>query len=349
MLNVSAVRENMPVTREWVYLNTGEGGLLPGRSARSMTSFIRSRTTSGTEGRIPDYQKRVRRHAAQMLNAVDLFRIIATRHQADSIHFLLKCIRWKNNGTILCQNSELIATHCPRGVACVQLPTPVTAESLLEEIDENTQLVFVSSIDLNTGSMLPLRQLSKITHDVGALFMVDASYTAGAATLDMQDEIDILISEGNRWLLCPDEICFVYSTFKHAYFKPNNQIRSIEHGQDLSPQALPLAGSYHSLRWLAEQEIESIQAHINLLKTQLIAGIAESDFDLVSPRDHQDITPMVYFKHQNIEVQKIRDSLRGQKIVSGAFNGCNVLSLHLFNTPLEIDRTLDALSEILLT
>ena len=69
---------------------------------------------------------------------------------------------------------------------------------------KNTRLCVVTSVSNVFGNILPLKKLSDIAHENGALFFVDGAQGAGVVTLDMKAMgIDCLCVPGHKGLLGP--------------------------------------------------------------------------------------------------------------------------------------------------
>lgn len=80
------------------------------------------------------------------------------------------------------------------------------AEKTLQSFDEafrpDTKLVAVSGASNVFGIKLPIRELAKMAHEHGALFMLDAAQTAGSTEYNMErDEIDFLCAPAHKGLL----------------------------------------------------------------------------------------------------------------------------------------------------
>jgi cysteine desulfurase family protein len=70
--------------------------------------------------------------------------------------------------------------------------------------DEKTKVVVVNHISNLTGNVNDIKAISKITHKVGAILIVDGSQSAGTRTVDVKDlGIDIYCFTGHKSLLGP--------------------------------------------------------------------------------------------------------------------------------------------------
>ncbi len=80
--------------------------------------------------------------------------------------------------------------------------TEGTLQSFREAFKPNTKLVAVSGASNVFGIKLPIKELAKIAHDHGALFMLDAAQTAGSVDYKMErDGIDFICAPAHKGLL----------------------------------------------------------------------------------------------------------------------------------------------------
>ena len=73
--------------------------------------------------------------------------------------------------------------------------------------DRSTTLVVAAHVDAATGVLLATAPLAARTHDMGALLLLDAAWSAGAVPLDAPGTgADIVLVDGHRWLLGPEGV-----------------------------------------------------------------------------------------------------------------------------------------------
>ncbi|MDO4294786.1 MAG: aminotransferase class V-fold PLP-dependent enzyme [bacterium] len=86
----------------------------------------------------------------------------------------------------------------------VRMRGELDLEALLAAIRPDVKVVCVTHASNLTGNVNPLRLIGERCRKVGALFLVDASQTAGVFPIDMQrDCIDVLCFTGHKGLLGP--------------------------------------------------------------------------------------------------------------------------------------------------
>jgi selenocysteine lyase/cysteine desulfurase len=125
-------------------------------------------------------------------------------------------------------------------------------------INRRTRVVAISDVDYHSGFRNDLASISRLAHEAGALFVVDASQSLGALSLDaISMGIDALIAVGYKWLMSPHGISVLYvSEQAQAEISPTMPGRySVEGGwetDDYALEWLPTAQRYQggALNWI---------------------------------------------------------------------------------------------------
>ena len=95
-----------------------------------------------------------------------------------------------------------------RGVEVAHAPCDGHAFLDMDELERlvtpGTRLVAVTHASNVTGNLVDVARVAEVAHAAGALCLVDASQTAGAAPLDMREEgIDVVCFTGHKGLMGP--------------------------------------------------------------------------------------------------------------------------------------------------
>ncbi len=99
---------------------------------------------------------------------------------------------------------ELIVLRSPDGVS-------VPLELFEGAVDERTALVATSHVFFTSGAIQPIQELARLTHDRGALLLVDGYQATGQIPVDVGAlEVDFYCSGGLKWLLGGSGIAFLY-------------------------------------------------------------------------------------------------------------------------------------------
>jgi len=96
-----------------------------------------------------------------------------------------------------------------RGVATARgaMALEVAPEGAEELLQRGIGLLVLPHVDERSGAVLPVSELSRLTHQAGALVILDASASAGAISVDpLALEVDAVAFSAHRWLLGPEGV-----------------------------------------------------------------------------------------------------------------------------------------------
>ncbi len=171
----------------------------------------------------------VRAYFAELINA-DAAQIAIVPSVSYGFSSVLNNTQAKPNG-----NSITIKDEFPSGYFALEkwcrhngndliIAQPTNAESLgsswnkniLEQINEQTSVVLLSSVHWMNGLKFDLEKIGKKCKEVGAKFLVDGTQSVGALEMDIKKyHIDALVCAGYKWLLGPYSMALTY--FSEAY------------------------------------------------------------------------------------------------------------------------------------
>jgi cysteine desulfurase / selenocysteine lyase len=154
----------------------------------------------------------------------------------------------------------------------------------------NTRLVVMTGASNVVGTLLPVAEVARAAHTVGAFFLLDAAQTAGVVPLNMgQQGIDLLAFTGHKGLQGPPG---TGGLVIGQEMDPTQLLPIIRGGTgsnsafEEQPGALPdklesgtlnsvgLAGLGASVRYVLERGLERIRAHEMELSGMLHAGLS---------------------------------------------------------------------------
>ncbi|SFU75515.1 cysteine desulfurase [Pustulibacterium marinum] len=159
--------------------------------------------------------KKSRKEIAELIGA-ETNEIIFTSGATESINIAIKGIAdsYQNKGkhiiTVSTEHSAVLDT-CKylesKGFEITYLPVKsdgtISLEKLKETLRDDTILVSVMYVNNETGVIQPIKQISQLTHSVGAIFMTDATQAVGKIDIDVDDlGIDLLSMSGHKIYAC---------------------------------------------------------------------------------------------------------------------------------------------------
>lgn len=152
----------------------------------------------------------------------------------------------------------------------------------------NTKAIVSTHASNLTGNPVDLRAVGKIAHEHGLLLVADASQTAGALPIDMEDmQIDILCTTGHKGLMGPQGtgcLCLRGGVEIRPFKVGGSGVQSYNRRQ---PEEMPVrleAGTLNghgifglsaALDFIRETGLGKIHAHEIRLMRRFLAGLAE--------------------------------------------------------------------------
>lgn len=160
------------------------------------------------------------------------------------------------------QGVEVLRTGCKSGRARGLLDT----EALYSTIRSGVKAVICTHASNLTGNVLDIREIGRRCREAGAVFIVDASQTAGVIPISMKEDfIDILCFTGHKGLMGPQGtggICLRKGIFLEPLLTGGSGIQTFSETHPAKmPEALEagtlnghgIAGLRAALVWIKEQ------------------------------------------------------------------------------------------------
>jgi cysteine desulfurase / selenocysteine lyase len=246
-------------------------------------------------------------------------------------------------------------------------PGLLTPGQLTAEIGPRTRLAAVTWVDSFTGRTLDLDGLGEVCRRAGVLLIVNASQALGARPVDVAaTPVDAVVSCGYKWLCGPYGTGFAWLGRdlldrlhpQQAYWlamqagRGLDQMRGTAVRDDLGVRAFDVfcpAAFTTTLPWIAALQLfldaglPAIADHDQRLAERLLSGLDPSQYDLISPRSGPARSTLVVLARRDGRTQARHRRLAEAGVDAACREGNLRLSVHLFNTPAEIDRALDLL------
>ncbi|MFK3979530.1 aminotransferase class V-fold PLP-dependent enzyme [Micromonospora sp. NPDC050397] len=234
-------------------------------------------------------------------------------------------------------------------------------EELLRRIDERTLLVCVPHASYSSGATLDLERLVKHAHDVGALVIVDAFQTVGVMPLDVTAlGVDFVLGGSHKWM-CGVGTAFLYArpdllpSLEPAAtgWQAGNRAMTFQPSTGWAPDMRRLGGgtpfpltslvSQVGLDLLTGVGIDTIRAHSLACTERVITRAGEAGIPVVSPTDSHRRGGVVCLDVPDGEAVKRRLAERNMIC---SWRGYLRIGPHIYNTLDEIDEFMDTLTEV---
>ncbi|MHA1448619.1 MAG: aminotransferase class V-fold PLP-dependent enzyme [Candidatus Hodarchaeales archaeon] len=390
---LSTERNGMPI----VYLDSACMSLKPKQVIEVMNRYYTENTACA--GRSPhkfsievtEAYEEARHKLGNFINAKEAAEIVWTKNTTEGVNIVMQGMDWKDGDVIIsdsaAHNSNLIPwiNRSAKGtVKHVLMPVGVDGKFDIEKFEElmsanKVKLVSFCHTSNVTGVTIPAKDICKIVHDHGSLFMLDAAQSVPHRPVDVQDiGVDFiagsmhkalgptgtgflygkydLLDEINSLILGGETVQDVVYPDKVKYSNPPNKF---EAGlQDYAG----IIGVGAAVDYLSKIGMENIEKYEHELAEKLIKGLLDMSIDgfkLIGPPDSNRCA-LAAFYIQDIHSHDLAILMDEKNIFlragfhcthgfhhSHGLHGTLRPSGYLYNTIEEIKFFLDSLEEII--
>lgn len=367
-MDVKALRELFPVTKNYAFLNNAAESPLNVRFRNKLEDYLD--TAAKAPQNKPAIRNDVRIKLSELLGGQpDEYALVTSTGTGLSI--VAAGYNWRPRDNAVVPSDEHWNNTFPwqalqkKGIDVRFVPVDddnrIDPEKLASLTDQNTKIVAVSAVRFNSGFRSDLKKLSAIAHDKGALFMVDGIQGAGVVPMNVDTEnIDILCSAGFKWLLGMPGTGFLYvnknvqdliTPVLPGMFAADNFSKELDYYGDARRfETGSIAYSlFHAwtagLELVLEVGVDNIYKRVLLLTDRIIAGLQQREIEIVTPIDHiSERSAILMFTMGSPDANKaLYEKLLSKNIVVTLRGGLIRISPSFYNTEEEIDRFLEAL------
>lgn len=216
-------RDEFPIFRDRIYLNTCSLGALGDRTRRKVAEFLdlwQARGASawydvwwaGLSELRARYGKVVGAKQEEIALAPSVSAALAA--VSESLDYSRR-----NKVIVTALDFPTVAYQWlakrPRGIEVVLVESPdgvaVPVEAIARAVDDRTALVATSHVYFTSGAIQDIRAVAEAAHARGALCLIDAYQSVGQVPVDVgASGVDFLVAGGLKWLLGGTGIVFLY-------------------------------------------------------------------------------------------------------------------------------------------
>ena len=381
-MNVKILEESttrhyeFPITNQKVFLAHAAASPLPRRVSSAMTQYLSVASSEGQwEYLYANVEEETRRYAARMIGA-----------QADEIAFVSSTsmglsmvasgILWQKGDNVIIADGDFPSNIYPwlnlqsRGVKVKFIPKhqdgAVTLEDVMNQVDDNTRLVSLSTVNYITGYRINVPEIGQHLREKGILFCVDAIQSLGAIPIDTT-YVDFLAAGAHKWLLGPLGIGILYvkecnigkltpvlAGWKSVQASKNylsydlcflNSAKCMEPG---GINITGIVGLHAALGLLLEMGIDEIASRLAGFRKVIKSTLCEKGYDLIGPSEADLSSGITSFCTQTHDITILRQELDNKGFVVSLrenFDGrkCIRISPHFYNSTDEITLFLNEL------
>jgi L-cysteine/cystine lyase len=221
LIDLDAIRRQLPVLRQTAYLNTGTAGPWPTPVVRAIgAALVREAELGRASPRgLPDFPPTLRATRDRLASWVgaDPDEMAVTGSTTIGVNIVVSGLEWQAGDEVVTSSIEHRGVIVPlqrlaarRGmrirVAEVGAGAPETALAAIQaELNERTRLVALSHVSFSTGACLPIAEIGRAAHAVGARVLIDGAQAVGALPVDVRTlDVDYYAFPGQKWLCGPE-------------------------------------------------------------------------------------------------------------------------------------------------
>jgi cysteine desulfurase family protein len=314
-------------------------------------------------------------------------RLTFSYNATDSLNMILQGLSEKGDhviATMLEHNSVLRPLYCmeQQGIIDVTyLPFDasgyVVPDDVRKAIRPKTKFLVCTHSSNVIGTIQPLAEIGKICKELGVIFVVDGSQSAGAIPVDMQAcNIDVYIFTGHKCLMGPTGI-------GGSYVREGVHIRQTRYGGTGVRSAYPahleeypyrleagtlnllgIAGLNAGIKWILAKGMDNLHRQEMLLWDKLRLALEDiDDIVIYCATGTENQNPVLSFNIRGFEAADVgtmldvdyniacRTGLQcapklHERLNTTDIHGTVRLSLGAFNTDADIDTTINAIKDI---
>ena len=239
-------------------------------------------------------------------------------------------------------------------------------DDIIESMDNNTGVLCISHVEYGTGQRFDLEKLCFAAHEKGALFIVDATQSAGAVPIDLSTcPIDAVVSGAYKWLCGPFGAAVMYLAphLQHTLEPGLVGFRSHKNIWDLNAVRLEYpksarrfefstmaygcaAGLAKSIEFLVQIGIENIFKYNLFLADILVDGLRKRNANITSYPSNKYRSSIVTAGFDGTDLSQIILELKDAKVYLSKRGNALRFSPHLYNKRDDIEKALDHLDRI---
>jgi selenocysteine lyase/cysteine desulfurase len=367
----TALRDEMPVTRRWAYLDHAAVAPIPRGACQAMVDWAADIVANG-EVNEPRWNRRVeevRQLAAKLIDA-DPPDIAFVKNTSEGIGIIAEGFPWQAGDNVVSAAEEYPANVYPwmnlarRGVELRRIASRgprIEMDDLCAAIDARTRLVTLSMVEYASGFRHDLDAIAELCRARGVHLFVDAIQGLGVVPLSVrQTPVDFLAADGHKWMLGPQGAGLLYVRRERIDLLHPIGIgwNSVVGARDFSRTEFKLKP--HAGRWesgtLNVADITALGASLDLLigigidqvyerVIQLTDYLCEqappAGLKLFSSRRHSDQSGIVSFECPTHDPRALVRRCQDAGIVINQRAGRIRVSPHCYNTQDELDRFVD--------
>lgn len=377
------IRDQMPATAKYAYLNTGTFGPLPRVTIEAMRAYQEEELNEGRivptgYPRAGEAKEKARTAVARVFGCSP-DNVALTRHTTDGMNIGINGINWQPGDELIISDLEHPGGQVPAYNVARRYGVVIRLARLgdgsgdvvgaIERlISPRTRMIVVSHLTWNTGAVLPMAEIVEMAHRHHVLVAVDAAQSAGSLPLNLPETgVDVYAGPGQKWLCGPEGTGAVYISdaaldviqptvvgyasmgggMEHqgGYFIPGHGAKRFEVGGMNAPAVL---GQATSVEFICDTVgLEWAYNRIAELGQYAWNKLAKTDgVTVITPKDR--MAGLVCFSVEGMEPPDLTAKLFEHGVIIRYIGSplCARVSTGFYNNEEDIDRLVAAIDEV---
>jgi cysteine desulfurase / selenocysteine lyase len=373
-MDLKQARDEFPITRSWIYLDSATYGPHPRRYVDTLAETAAQLSTDplGTTG---SGIEQARMTAARLIHASPE-RVSFLHSTSEGATLITEGLDWRPGDEVILYEQEFPGSVAPwlsladRGVRVRVIPDRGRHRFDLADVEAllspRTRAICVSLVNNLNGFRAPVAAIRDLCAGRDIWIACDAVQAMGALDLDVQTlGADVVAAHGYKFLLSGFGNSVVYFSDRALHDLRVRTVGSrnsggetrelLDHGLtppadgkrfEISMPNLPsLIAMAASLDLLTEIGTEVIEDHVLKLSARLLAGARERGYGIASSELSGERSAVVSVAPMGITPETVQEHLRARRVLCAVRDGRVRFACHLFNTEEEIDEAVAALPE----
>ncbi len=355
---MSDLRENFPVTNEYIYMNTANHSPPSTHVKKAIQDFLVDWDNLRRHG---DHRVELANQSFAKLIGATPDEIACQPNTSRGLATIAASINFRRGENVIVNDLENWANVYPwtmlskKGIEVRIVESQggaIRLEDIEKKIDDDTKAVSISQVQWLTGTRHDLKPLAELCHDHGAYLVVDGIQAAGALDVDVRgDDVDFYACGSYKWLLGPSGAGFLYAKKEHlpdltpqelgyrAVKEPSltepvlhETAKKLEFGE---PSYLSFVGTNAAIDHILSLGVRRIEKHVTSLAQRLYDGLSSLNVKLVSPENPALRSGIISFTTDNPQ-EHYKELTDSGYVLSLRSAGIRV-STGFFNTTDEVD------------
>jgi selenocysteine lyase/cysteine desulfurase len=374
-MDLKQAREEFPITRSWIYLDSATYGPHPRRyvdTLAEVAAHLSSEPMGTTSSRI----EQVRTGAARLIHASPE-RVSFMHSTSEGATLIAQGLDWSPGDEVILYEHEFPGAVAPwlsladQGVELRVIPDRGRQRFDLDDVEAllspRTRAICVSLVNNLNGFRAPVAGIRDLCGDRDIWIACDAIQAMGTLDIDVRTlGADVVAAHGYKFLLSGFGNSIVYFSDRALRELRVRTVGSrnsggetpalLDHGLtpptdgkrfEISVPNLPaVIGMGDSLELLMDVGTEVIEDHVVKLSQRLIAGARERGYGIATSESSGERSGVVSVIPTGMSPEAVEQQLHERRVVCAVRDGRLRFACHLFNTEDEIDEAVAALPEV---